>query len=398
MARKPMGLPTGIEFAGQSIRIRFTWRGERRCETLANPQTPKGIKAAADLRDQVISLAKHGVLDDQRYAELFPNSSYTPISLVMTFAEYAQAWINSLEIVPGTRRNYLATINTYWMPGLGQIPLTTITPMTLRKIISETIWESPSVRREAISRAASLFKSAVQDELIDRNPAAPIKLPKKAKKQVEPFSAAEAEEIIKWMYANFKNPGARVYAAYFEFAFFSGMRTGEIAALRWDEVDLQKRIAHVCRIVVDGEVEERTKTKYARTVMLNSRALAALDQAKLIAEARAVQRRRVKKGSPYVFPPSGGSEFIRWANRSGDQFVKALEALGIPARPQYNCRHTYATMCLMAGMNPAFIADQLGHSIQVLLTTYAKWLSSTTDWSEVGKLEESMIGTKLVQA
>lgn len=54
-------------------------------------------------------------------------------------------------------------------------------------------------------------------------------------------------------------------------------------------------------------------------------------------------------------------------------------------------------MCLMAGMNPAFIADQLGHSIQVLLTTYAKWLSSTTDWSEVGKLEKTMIGTKLVQ-
>ena len=52
-------------------------------------------------------------------------------------------------------------------------------------------------------------------------------------------------------------------------------------------------------------------------------------------------------------------------------------------------------MCLMAGMNPAFIADQLGHSIQVLLTTYAKWLLSTTDWSEVGKLEKTMIGTTL---
>jgi len=49
----------------------------------------------------------------------------------------------------------------------------------------------------------------------------------------------------------------------------------------------------------------------------------------------------------------------------------------------------------MAGMNPAFIAGQLGHSVQMLLTTYAKWLSSTTDWSKVGKLEQAMIGTSL---
>lgn len=398
MARKPMGLPAGVEFVGQSVRIRFTFRGERRCETLAYPQTPKGIKAAADLRDQVISLAKHGVLDDQRYAELFPNSSYMPISLVMTFGEYAQAWINSLEIVPGTRRNYRATVNTYWMPWLGQLPITAITTMVLRKIISETVWETQSIKRESIARVSSLLKAAVQDELIDRNPAAPIKLPKRAKKQVDPFSASEAASIIEWMYANFKKPGVQIFAAYFEFAFYSGMRTGEIAALRWDEIDMEKRVAHVCRIVVDGAVEERTKTKYARTVMLNSRAINALERAKVIAKERSVQRRRIKNESQYVFPPSGENEFICRPSQTSHQFAKALTALKLRPRPQYNCRHTYATMCLMAGMNTAFIAGQLGHSIQVLLTTYAKWLSSTSDWSEVGKLEQSLIGTELVQA
>ena len=52
----------------------------------------------------------------------------------------------------------------------------------------------------------------------------------------------------------------------------------------------------------------------------------------------------------------------------------------------------------MAGMNPAFIAQQLGHSVQMLLSTYARWLNSTTDWQELNKLENSQIGTKLVQA
>lgn len=396
MARKPVGMPTGVEFAGQAIRIRFTWNGERRCETLAHPQTPKGIKAAADLRDNVISLAKHGVLDEKRYAELFPNSSYSALATGLTFAQYAQTWINSLEIVPGTRRNYKGTINIYWMPELATVPMTAITPMLLRRVIGKTQWDSPTIKRTAISRVSALFKAAVRDEVIERNPATAIQLPGRIKKQIEPFTVAEADAVIEWMYTNFTTRATQIYAAYFEFAFYCGMRSGELKALRWDEIDLEKRVAHVCRIVVDGKVEERTKTKYARTVMLNSRAMHALVESRRIADARLTQRNRKRQQSPYVFPPSGASEYILSASTTGAHFEKVLKALEIKPRSQYNCRHTYATMCLMAGMNPAFIAGQLGHSVQVLLSTYARWLSSTTDWSEVGKLE-SQIGTKMVQ-
>lgn len=40
-------------------------------------------------------------------------------------------------------------------------------------------------------------------------------------------------------------------------------------------------------------------------------------------------------------------------------------------------------MCLMAGMMPAFIAKQLGHSIQILLTRYVRCLDGTSDWAEM---------------
>jgi hypothetical protein len=78
-------------------------------------------------------------------------------------------------------------------------------------------------------------------------------------------------------------------------------------------------------------------------------------------------------------------------------FPAAMTDLGLRARRQYNCRHTYATMCPMSGMNPAFIATQLGHSVQILLSTYARWINASTDWGELGKLEKSLIGTQLVQ-
>ena len=72
-------------------------------------------------------------------------------------------------------------------------------------------------------------------------------------------------------------------------------------------------------------------------------------------------------------------------------------ALCIGVRRQYDTLHTYATICLMAGMNPAFIANHLGHSVQMLLSTYAKGLNSTSDWAEFQKLEPHQGGTKLVQ-
>lgn len=395
MARKPLGLPAGVEFAGQSVRIRFTWKF-RRCETLAYSQTPKGIKAAADLRATVISLIKHGVMDDKRYAELFPNSTYSTYSATPLFGEYAQTWLDSREVVLGTRKNYRISLNLYWMPHLALLPIDQITSAMLRKIAGETPWKSSTVKRSAIQRLHTMFECAVNDELITRNPVGSIELPVKAKKPVDPFTVAEADLIIGRLYEVLTG-SMRVYAAYFEFAFYTGMRPGEIAALRWDEVDSEGRVANVCRIVADYKIEERTKTRETRRVMLNSRALNVIEVAKGVAELRAKQSRRQHKQSPYVFPPTKNFEFIQQASVTDKHFKAALVALKIRARRQYNCRHTYATMCLMAGMNLGFIANQLGHSVQMLLTTYARWINSSEDWSEVGKLEQSLIGTKLVQ-
>ncbi|OWP68917.1 hypothetical protein CEC48_25720 [Pseudomonas sp. K2I15] len=67
-----------------------------------------------------------------------------------------------------------------------------------------------------------------------------------------------------------------------------------------------------------------------------------------------------------------------------------MAELKIHGRRQYNCRHTYATMCPIAGMNLEFIANQLGHSVQMLLSTYALWINASEDWSEPGTLEQSL--------
>lgn len=383
MARKPLGLPAGLEIRGETIRIRFSWDGKRRSETLALPPTKAGIKAATSLRDQVVGLIKHGLLDEAKYAELFPGSAVSGGKEVL-FGEYAQTWLNAREIEEGTHLNYKSALNLYWMPYLALTRLSAISTMMLRKIIGEIEWSSPGVKRNAMVRLGTILEDAVQEELIGKNPTELLDAPKRNKKEPDPFTMDEANRIIAELYSTPHWPSS-IYAAFFEFAFFTGMRPQEIIALRWDAVDKAKRQVHVCRAIAQGVIKERTKTKKDRCVLLNDRALHALEFAE-----RYVERRKSGSGSikdfPYVFPPSKMSQHIRQTSDLHKQWGPALERLNVRYRPPYNCRHTYATICIMSGMNPAFIAQQLGHSVQMLLSTYARWLNSSSDWGEMEKL------------
>lgn len=391
MAGKSVGLPAGLDIRGDTIRFRFSWNGRRHTETLSYPTTKAGIQAATRLRDQVVSLIKHDSMTDLKYAELFPDSIIAAEATVLV-GEYVQLWIDGREIEAGARSNYVGTMNLYWMPHLVLVPVGAVTTMMLRRIIGKIDWPSSGVKRNAITKLKTILEDAVREGLLDKNPAELLDMPKRATPDPDPMTVAEANEIIASLYAADHWP-SHIYAAFFEFAFFTGMRLQEVIALRWDEVDLDKKQAHVCRVIVRGEIKERTKTRKNRYVLLNDRAIHALKFAQQYAERRKNGQGKLKE-FPYCFPPSKNVEHIRQTSDLHKQWIPTIRKLGVRHRPPYNCRHTYATICIMSGMNPSFIAQQLGHSVQMLLSTYARWLSSSGDWGEMEKLK---IGPGLVQ-
>lgn len=392
MAGKPMDLPPGIDVHYGSLRLRFMYEGSRRSETLPYPPTPQGIKAASKLRDQVVGLIKLRLLDEDKYAELFPSSA-TVAGGTPSFGEYAQLWLDSREIVKGTRNGYKSALNLYWVPHLALVRIDFITTTLVRRILASTSWTSPSVKRNALVKLSTILRSAVEDGLIQKNPTDSIQLPKRVKKEVDPFTLDEADRILGRMYAGTFWPSS-IYAAFFEFVFFTGLRLSEALALRWDAVDMDKRVAHVKRTVALGEVVERLKVGNDRFVLLNERAIHALEFARQYAERRKSGKGRVTE-TPYIFPPSKNGEYVKQTSDLHHQWRPILKELGIRYRRPYNCRHTYATICLMSGLNPAFIAQQLGHSVQMLLSTYARWINSANDWQELEKLK---IGPKLVRS
>ena len=392
MARKPMGMPPGVELRNGAIRIRFTWDGNRCSETLPYPPNQTGIASASRLRDQVISLTKLGLLDEAKYTEIFPNSTRATGEIGSTFGEYAQTWLDSREIVEGTKKNYRLALNNWWMPKLAVTPLASITTPLMRKLLAELPWTTSQVKSSCMSKIRTIFNSAVNDGLILKNPMSGLDLPKKPNKSINPFTQEEADKVIQHLY-NQEEWQMQIYGAYFEFAFYSGMRLSEITALKWEEIDFKKKTAFVCRIIAERKVEERTKTGATRYVLLNARALQALEFAKQYIEKRKKSAHGIKE-FPFCFPPAQGGAYIRCTGALGRGWKERLVALGISHKPPYNTRHTYATICLMSGMTPAFIAHQLGHSTEMLLNTYTKWMSNEDDWDQMAKLN---IAPKLPQ-
>ena len=113
---------------------------------------------------------------------------------------------------------------------------------------------------------------------------------------------------------------------------------------------------------------------------LNSRALAAIKR----------QAKHTRMTGEHIFMDPRYSK--HWTDERAFRrsfWAPTLKRLGIGYRVPYNTRR-YATMMLMTGMTPSFCAKQMGHSVEIFHSTYAKWLGTDHDDAEMQRLEDSI--------
>jgi integrase len=149
----------------------------------------------------------------------------------------------------------------------------------------------------------------------------------------------------------------------------TGLRIGELAALRWDDVDLLNRELHVRRTYVDGIGEQTPKSGEARTIDLTPPAAAVLEEwFKLSGDDGLVFERE-----------EGGYLTSGYVTKS--VLYPALERAGIPRvgesgrkRDFHSLRHTFARIALEAGGEITWVKEQLGHSsITLTVDLYGHW-------------------------
>lgn len=380
MGRRRTG---SVAIRATSIRIVFSWNGVQRHETLyldagrPLPPTPPNIKHAERVAADVGRAIASGAF---KIGDYFPFSKHADAVQAGSVGDFLDTWFAQAELKRSTLKTYKRMKDNFWKPHIGHILLPALRHSDITTALKKGGWPSGKTRNNYLSMLSTALDLAVNDEKLARNPCARIESATWQKKGVDPFSADEAEAIIAHLHAKYPEQVGNMV----EFWFFTGLRTSEIIALDWEHVDLRRRQAVIDQGFVIDALEDTTKTGMARTVLLNSRAMAAILRQKA---------HTFLAGKTVFHDPGTGTPWAYEQNFRKRYWTPTLKALGIRYRRAYYCRSTYATICLMAGANPAFVAQQLGHGLDVFFRDYAKWINADQDRSELVKIERQIVAT-----
>lgn len=356
----------GIYASEKSFRIDFNYQAIRCRETIRATPTKTRLQEAARKRDQIMYEIDMGMFD---YARHFPNSPRafefsTNKGSMRRISEAVDLWLKhgSLRWTRSTYRGNLSKVKTHILPNWGHLSLSDFKPIMLKEWMATAIRTlSPKSINYVRDILFEVFKEQVMDEVIAANPIEKVKRLPKQREEVNPFNASEQEKIIKALPDN----SARHF---YQFAFATGLRTGEQLGLTWQDVDFDKQRIYIRRSVVQGH-EAKTKTASSnRTHSLRPDALAVL---KLIR-----QYHPNPTPTERVFLDPRNMKPWKYDGVPRERFwKKALEAAKVPYQCPYTCRHTYASTMLTAGKDPAWLAKQMGHKDWGMIRLiYARWI------------------------
>jgi integrase len=222
-----------------------------------------------------------------------------------------------------------------------------------------------STLNNALDPLRVLFRYALRRSIIVTNPTADLELPAKAEEAMRFATPAEAETFIEAL-----RPKSR---ALWATAIYGGLRRGELQALRWSYVDLDKRAITVLKAW--AEDDEATKTKAGKR-----RVPVVPPLVELLKAHKAITGR---SGSDLVFGRSASDPFVPSTVR--------LQALAdwkdIPLEPitLHQCRHTAASFMIASGANPKALSVVMGHaSIEITFNRYGHLMPGSED--AVGEL------------
>jgi len=364
--------------SASSIEISFYYQGQRCFEIVKLKPIATNLKRAYTHRMAVIDAINTGTFN---YAETFPESP-NRLKFVPQCGYNVEQWLTlclgrwKAHLKASTYNGYRKIVNNVLIPEFGGLLLSEPTRRNVSDYVRNNAGSSASRISNVLGPLRVAFEEAAADELIEVNPIENYKLPRKSRRQVktdtiDPFDQAERQAIYNAMPAD-----EREYA---EGAWWAGLRPSELVALLWDDIDWVKDRVRVNKAITqDSDEAEAPKTEAGeRFVKLLPATRAALERQKQYIRFHS-------SGHVFVNPRTGEP----W---TGDRayrrttWTHALKLSGVRYRCPYQCRHTFASMLIMAGENIMWVSKQLGHTDWAFTArTYSRWID--TDAPESGLL------------
>jgi integrase len=217
---------------------------------------------------------------------------------------------------------------------------------------------SPKRINIVLAPLRGVLGDAFADGVIDRNPADRIKNLPNRPDEPDPLFPAEIETLLASCVGQIRN--------LFQFANWSGLRTSELIALEWGDIDWNRGIARIRRASVRKQIKVPKTQAGERDIRLLTGALAALHEQRPLT---LLQDKQV------FFNPRTNAPWETDGQIRKTAWQPAIRRSCIRDRNPYQTCHTFASLCLTAGEDIAWVARQLGHkSIAMTLKRYTRWI------------------------
>lgn len=303
----------------------------------------------------------------------------------MSLGEYLDAWLRRKEgtIAHKTWIGYQSIVENWLKPNLGKVRLDRLLPSHVDQYLAAVpLSERSRFHHRAVLRKA--LADAIRDGYLPagKNAAglsAPITVTKKKRRWL---SGEELQQL-------FDGSKESRYHALWVLAGTTGMRSGELLALAWDDLDWERKRIHIHHTLhqIDGEwVYLPTKTKQEREAFLTDQAVVALKR------WRALQRQEALAeghADPEPIFTTRHGDPLHAANLS--KFLKdQLRALGLPEVRLHDLRHSCAAWLLSQGTELKIIQEWLGHSTITITADLYTGVSEQLMEDAAGRLEKAM--------
>ncbi len=298
----------------------------------------------------------------------------------MTVGEYLLHWLETSvkhTVRRSTYVSYQHLIRNHLIPTLGMVPLQKLQPVQVQAMYSEKLNGGRSDGKEGglAPRTVRYLHTVLREALhqgmkwgmVARNVCDATDPPRVVRPQARTWTPEEARDFL-------IAAAEDTYAAAWLVALTTGLRRGELLAIRWQDVDLTKGVLHVRQSLnaVGGErYFEQPKTAAGRRVVaLSSETVTTLRMHRVRQNEQRLQCGPAWRDHDLIFTvPDGGPV---WPDDLTHRFNALVKIAGAPRIRLHDLRHTHATLLLKEGIHLKIVSERLGHGgIQITADVYS---------------------------
>lgn len=273
----------------------------------------------------------------------------------ITVRKIYEEWLNAVvnRVKESTLANYQNKFEKHILPEFGDILCADLTAGRINAFINRKLTEglSASYVRDIFTVFKTMMKYA-QEEYGFKLSLKNVVLPKSERKQVEKISDTEQKKLVSYLKANMSLTAFGILLS-----LFMGLRIGELCGLKWEDVDFQNKMLHICRTVQRiSSVNGNKKTK----IVISSPKSATSFRDIVIPDVL-MQYFEMFRNEADHFILSGTDKPVE-PRTMQYRYKKILRSADVEDHNYHKLRHTFATNSAEKGFNVKALSAVLGHS------------------------------------